>query len=117
MDTNVKEQFKQDVLSFIDKNKDKLDKTIINILEKFATDRPISMNETIYLMLNVFMGSEEFNSLKEFILNANKTAVDEEAVNKLKIDFENALFDMRNNTNIRNMQEIMEEYKNTGDIN
>ena len=47
----------------------------------------------------------------------HKTAVDEEAVNKLKMDFENALFDMRNNTNIRNMQEIMEEYKNNGDIN
>ena len=55
---------------FINKNKDKLDKSIIRIIEKFVNDESVNQSELVYLFLNIFMGGEEINELKLLILNS-----------------------------------------------
>jgi len=65
-----KEQLKKDLTEFINKNKDKLDKSIIRIIEKFVNDESVNQSELVYLFLNIFMGGEEMNELKLLILNS-----------------------------------------------
>lgn len=65
-----KEQLKKDLTEFINKNKDKLDKSIIRIIEKFVNDEFVNQSELVYLFLNIFMGGEEINELKLLILNS-----------------------------------------------
>ena len=68
---NNSEQLKHDILDFITRNKDKLDKSMIHILEKLADDGHLTFAEMIYLILNTFIDGKEFDELKCLILNTN----------------------------------------------
>ena len=49
------EQLKHDILDFIARKRDKLDKSMIHILEKLADDGRLTFEEMIYLIIHSLM--------------------------------------------------------------